>query len=91
MRKLDPNTCGSKTRFPENRYPGKFDLCGAHSIFHILVVQYCMPRCGPVDMVPRYLRSCSRKSYLLVFLSYLYMPNKELLYTGAGFQQLNVR
>ena len=27
-----------KTRFPESRYPGKFDLCGSHSIFHILVV-----------------------------------------------------
>ncbi|KAJ0413350.1 hemolysin-III related-domain-containing protein [Aspergillus carlsbadensis] len=24
--------------FPESRYPGKFDLCGSHSIFHILVV-----------------------------------------------------
>jgi len=27
-----------KTRFPESRYPGKFDLWGSHSIFHILVV-----------------------------------------------------
>jgi adiponectin receptor len=27
-----------KTRFPESRYPGKFDLLGSHSIFHILVV-----------------------------------------------------
>lgn len=27
-----------KTRFPESRYPGKFDLCGSHSVFHILVV-----------------------------------------------------
>ncbi|KAK2480422.1 hypothetical protein H9L39_07990, partial [Fusarium oxysporum f. sp. albedinis] len=27
-----------KTRFPESLYPGKFDLCGSHSIFHILVV-----------------------------------------------------
>ncbi|KAL4971431.1 hemolysin-III family protein [Aspergillus desertorum] len=26
------------TRFPESQYPGKFDLCGSHSIFHILVV-----------------------------------------------------
>ncbi|KAL3483459.1 hemolysin-III family protein [Aspergillus germanicus] len=26
------------TRFPESRYPGKFDLCGSHSIFHMLVV-----------------------------------------------------
>ncbi|KAH7400181.1 hemolysin-III family protein [Cadophora sp. MPI-SDFR-AT-0126] len=26
------------TRFPESRYPGKFDLCGSHAIFHILVV-----------------------------------------------------
>ncbi|KAI3565804.1 hemolysin-III family protein [Fusarium oxysporum f. sp. albedinis] len=26
------------TRFPESLYPGKFDLCGSHSIFHILVV-----------------------------------------------------
>lgn len=26
------------TRFPESRYPGKFDLCGSHSVFHILVV-----------------------------------------------------
>ncbi|PMD47894.1 hemolysin-III family protein [Hyaloscypha variabilis F] len=26
------------TRFPESRYPGKFDLMGSHSIFHILVV-----------------------------------------------------
>lgn len=33
-----PNACGSKTRFPESRYPGKFDLWGSHSIFHILVV-----------------------------------------------------
>ena len=32
------NTCDSKTRFPESRYPGKFDLLGSHSIFHILVV-----------------------------------------------------
>ncbi|KAJ6018484.1 hemolysin-III family protein [Penicillium canescens] len=27
-----------KTRFPESQYPGKFDLWGSHSIFHILVV-----------------------------------------------------
>jgi adiponectin receptor len=27
-----------KTRFPESQYPGKFDLSGSHSIFHILVV-----------------------------------------------------
>ena len=27
-----------KTRFPESRYPGKFDLWASHSIFHILVV-----------------------------------------------------
>jgi adiponectin receptor len=27
-----------KTRFPESRYPGKFDLWGSHSIFHVLVV-----------------------------------------------------
>ncbi|KAL2782569.1 hemolysin-III family protein [Aspergillus keveii] len=26
------------TRFPESRYPGRFDLCGSHSIFHMLVV-----------------------------------------------------
>ncbi|KAL4862943.1 hypothetical protein BDV12DRAFT_206859 [Aspergillus spectabilis] len=26
------------TRFPESQYPGKFDLWGSHSIFHILVV-----------------------------------------------------
>ncbi|EEQ30825.1 hypothetical protein McanMca71_002103 [Microsporum canis] len=26
------------TRFPESRYPGKFDLWGSHSIFHVLVV-----------------------------------------------------
>ncbi|PVH67396.1 hemolysin-III family protein [Cadophora sp. DSE1049] len=26
------------TRFPESRYPGKFDLWGSHAIFHILVV-----------------------------------------------------
>lgn len=37
-REIDPNTCVSKTRFPESRYPGKFDLWGSHSIFHILVV-----------------------------------------------------
>ena len=30
--------CGSKTRFPESRFPGKFDLSGSHSIFHVLVV-----------------------------------------------------
>ena len=27
-----------KTGFPESQCPGKFDLCGSHSIFHILVV-----------------------------------------------------
>jgi adiponectin receptor len=27
-----------KVRFPESRYPGKFDLWGSHSIFHVLVV-----------------------------------------------------
>ncbi|EMT73718.1 ADIPOR-like receptor spbc12c2.09c, partial [Fusarium odoratissimum] len=27
-----------KTRFPESLCPGKFDLGGSHSIFHILVV-----------------------------------------------------
>jgi len=32
------NACGLKTRFPESRYPGKFDLWGSHSIFHIMVV-----------------------------------------------------
>jgi adiponectin receptor len=37
-REINPNTCGSQTRFPESRYPGKFDLMGSHSIFHILVV-----------------------------------------------------
>ncbi|KAK3627278.1 hypothetical protein LTR56_013737 [Elasticomyces elasticus] len=26
------------TRYPESRYPGKFDLWGSHSIFHVLVV-----------------------------------------------------
>ncbi|KAL3496000.1 hypothetical protein BJX62DRAFT_222307 [Aspergillus germanicus] len=26
------------TRFPKSQYPGKFDLFGSHSIFHILVV-----------------------------------------------------
>ncbi|KAI1052301.1 hypothetical protein LB507_007581 [Fusarium sp. FIESC RH6] len=26
------------TRYPESRYPGKFDLCGSHAIFHVLVV-----------------------------------------------------
>jgi adiponectin receptor len=26
------------TRFPESRYPGRFDLWGSHSIFHVLVV-----------------------------------------------------
>ncbi|ENH66049.1 hypothetical protein FOC1_g10001956, partial [Fusarium oxysporum f. sp. cubense race 1] len=26
------------TWFPESLYPGKFDLCGSHSIFHVLVV-----------------------------------------------------
>ncbi|KAL3440488.1 hemolysin-III related-domain-containing protein [Aspergillus insuetus] len=26
------------SRFPESRYPGRFDLCGSHSIFHMLVV-----------------------------------------------------
>ncbi|OAG42077.1 hypothetical protein AYO21_03812 [Fonsecaea monophora] len=26
------------TRFPESRYPGKFDLWGSHAIFHVLVV-----------------------------------------------------
>ena len=30
--------CCVKTRFPEGRYPGKFDLWGSHSIFHVLVV-----------------------------------------------------
>lgn len=34
----DSDTSGSKTRFPESRYPGKFDLWGSHSIFHVLVV-----------------------------------------------------
>jgi hypothetical protein len=37
-REIDPNTYGCKTRFPESRYPGKFDIWGSHSIFHILVV-----------------------------------------------------
>ncbi|KAK4895176.1 hypothetical protein LTR27_006785 [Elasticomyces elasticus] len=27
-----------QTRYPESRYPGKFDLWGSHSIFHVLVV-----------------------------------------------------
>ncbi|EWZ77817.1 hypothetical protein FOXG_20922 [Fusarium oxysporum f. sp. lycopersici 4287] len=26
------------SRFPESQYPGEFDLCSSHSIFHILVV-----------------------------------------------------
>lgn len=26
------------TRFPESRYPGKFDMWGSHAIFHVLVV-----------------------------------------------------
>lgn len=28
-----------RTRFPESRYPGQFDLLGFHSIFHLLVVR----------------------------------------------------
>lgn len=37
-RKIDHNTYGTKTRFPEIRYAGKFDLWGSHAIFHVLVV-----------------------------------------------------
>lgn len=36
--KLTLTCVALKTRFPERRYPGKFDLLGSHSIFHILVV-----------------------------------------------------
>ena len=25
-------------RFPESRWPGKFDMCSSHSFMHILVV-----------------------------------------------------
>lgn len=27
-----------KMRFPESRWPGKFDMCSSHSFMHILVV-----------------------------------------------------
>jgi len=37
-RKIDPNTRDSKMRFPENWWPGKFDMCSSHSFMHILVV-----------------------------------------------------
>lgn len=37
-RETDLDTFTSKTRFPESRYPGKFDMWGSHSIFHVLVV-----------------------------------------------------
>lgn len=56
----------AQTRFPESRYPGKFDLCGSHSIFHILVV------CAAVVQLVGYLdayhyaqedRACSRSPH----------------------------
>ena len=37
-RESDPNTVALKSRFPESRHPGKFDIGGSHAIFHILVV-----------------------------------------------------
>jgi adiponectin receptor len=27
-----------KTRFPESRWPGRFDMCSSHSFMHIMVV-----------------------------------------------------
>ncbi|PQE23300.1 hemolysin-III family protein [Rutstroemia sp. NJR-2017a BBW] len=49
-----------------------------------------MRRCGPVDRVSGCLRLCSRKSYLLVSLTYVYMPSMELLATEMSFQTLTV-
>lgn len=39
MMEIDPNYYGPQTKFPESRYPGKFDIYGSsHRLFHILVV-----------------------------------------------------
>lgn len=40
-----------KTRFPESRYPGNFDLWGSHAIFHISVV------CAAVVQLTGYLNA----------------------------------
>lgn len=34
----DPDPLGHQHRWPESSYPGKFDLWGSHTIFHVLVV-----------------------------------------------------
>ncbi|KAL1581623.1 hypothetical protein WHR41_09583, partial [Cladosporium halotolerans] len=33
-----PGTVLYTMRFPESRWPGRFDMCSSHSIMHILVV-----------------------------------------------------
>lgn len=38
LEKMDVNIGDVKMRFPESRWPGKFDRCGSHSMMHILVV-----------------------------------------------------
>jgi adiponectin receptor len=40
-----------KMRFPERRWPGKFDMCSSHSLMHILVV------CAAVIQMKGYLEA----------------------------------
>ena len=85
---IDSNTCGSEDQVSRKSISWQIRLMG-------LPVDLSHPggvrRCGPVDGVSGCLRLCSRKSYLLVSLSHVYMPSRELLATGTSFQTLTVR
>ena len=87
-KEINHNTCGSEDQV--SRKPISWQIRPMGFTFDFSRPGG-MRRCGPVDRVPGCLRLCSRKSYLLVSLSYIYthiyMPNIELpATTETSFQ-----
>jgi hypothetical protein len=68
-REINPNTCGSEDQVSRKSISWQIRPMGFTFDFSR---PGGMRRCGPVDRVPGCLRLCSRKSYLLVSLSYIY-------------------
>lgn len=87
-REINPNTCGSEDQVSRKSISWQIQLMGF--TFHFSR-SGGMRRCGPVDRVPGCLRLCSRKSYLLVSLSYIYVPSIEPPAIETTFQTLTVR
>lgn len=84
---IDPNTCGSEDQVSRKSISWQIRPMGLpFDLSH----PGGMRRCGPAGGISGCLRLCARKSYLLVPLSYVYMPSMKLLATGASFQTLTV-